>query len=43
MYCHIAYAIIGIAHSAFVIFFAIEENVIVSDGEIYDPDTLKAK
>ena len=43
MYCHIAYAIIGIAHSAFVIFFAICENVVVSDGETYDPDKLKAK
>ena len=36
LYCYIAFAIIGVIHSSFVIFFAFNEEVISQDGSVYD-------
>ena len=41
MYCYIAFIMIGIAHSLFVIFFAFQEDIFVSQGQSYDNDQLK--
>lgn len=40
-YCYVAFAIIGVVHSAFVIFFAIMEDVKISQGETYDENKLE--
>ena len=41
--CYTAFSVIGVFHSAFVIFFAISEDVVISDGETYDPNRLSSK
>ena len=43
LYCYIAFAVIGIVHSTFVIIFALMEDVKISEGAVYEERLLNRK